>query len=59
MKATEAIWNGTFHNPPIPGGQITWEKPHLVKTGDILVSNIKAWKGQSIMKERDTIFPRF
>jgi type I restriction enzyme S subunit len=36
---------GTFHNPPLLGSDITWEKPHLVKAGDILVSNIKAWEG--------------
>jgi type I restriction enzyme, S subunit len=36
---------GTFHNPPLLGSEITWEKPHLVKAGDILISNIKAWEG--------------
>lgn len=42
---------GTFHNPPIKGSDITWEKPQLVKAGDILVSNIKAWEGAIAVAE--------
>jgi type I restriction enzyme S subunit len=36
---------GTFHNSPLKGSEITREKPHLVKSGDFLISNIKAWEG--------------
>jgi type I restriction enzyme S subunit len=36
---------GTFHKPPLSGRDITWQKPFLVKSGDILISNIKAWEG--------------
>jgi type I restriction enzyme S subunit len=43
--SVRSFGRGTFHNPPQPGSEITWEKPHLVKAGDILVSNIKAWEG--------------
>jgi type I restriction enzyme S subunit len=27
------------------GSDVTWQKPFLVKAGDILISNIKAWEG--------------
>jgi type I restriction enzyme, S subunit len=43
--SVRSFGRGTFHNPPLPGSEITWEKPHLVKAGDILISNIKAWEG--------------
>lgn len=43
--SVRSFGNGTFHNPPLHGSEITWQKPHLVKEGDILVSNIKAWEG--------------
>ena len=43
--SVRSFGRGTFHNPPLHGSEITWQKPHLVKEGDILVSNIKAWEG--------------
>ncbi|MAT73450.1 MAG: restriction endonuclease subunit S [Planctomycetaceae bacterium] len=43
--SVRSFGKGTFHNPPLHGSEITWQKPHLVETGDILVSNIKAWEG--------------
>lgn len=43
--SVRSFGRGTFHNPPLHGSEITWQKPHLVKAGDILVSNIKAWEG--------------
>ena len=43
--SVRSFGRGTFHNPPLHGNEITWQKPHLVKAGDILVSNIKAWEG--------------
>lgn len=43
--SVRSFGKGTFNNPPLDGGDITWQKPHLVKAGDILVSNIKAWEG--------------
>jgi type I restriction enzyme S subunit len=43
--AVRSFGRGTFHKPPLSGSQITWEKPHLVRAGDILISNIKAWEG--------------
>jgi type I restriction enzyme S subunit len=43
--SVRSFGRGTFHNPPLPGGEITWQKLYEVKSGDILVSNIKAWEG--------------
>jgi type I restriction enzyme S subunit len=43
--AVRSFGRGTFHKPPLNGSEVTWEKPFLVKVGDILVSNIKAWEG--------------
>jgi type I restriction enzyme S subunit len=43
--AVRSFGRGAFHKPPLIGSEVTWEKPFLVKTGDILVSNIKAWEG--------------
>jgi type I restriction enzyme S subunit len=43
--SVRSFGRGTFHNPPLHGSEITWQKPHLVRNGDILVSNIKAWEG--------------
>jgi type I restriction enzyme S subunit len=43
--SVRSFGKGTFHNPPLLGSEITWEKPHLIKASDILISNIKAWEG--------------
>src|SRR5215210_7869794 len=43
--AVRSFGRGTFHKPSLVGSEVTWEKQFLVKAGDILVSNIKAWEG--------------
>ena len=43
--AVRSFGKGTFHKPPLAGSDVTWQKPFLVKAGDILISNIKAWEG--------------
>jgi type I restriction enzyme S subunit len=43
--SVRSFGRGTFHKPELEGGEITWQKPYLVKSGDILISNIKAWEG--------------
>ncbi|MCL5995777.1 MAG: restriction endonuclease subunit S [Chloroflexi bacterium] len=43
--AVRSFGKGTFHKPPLAGSEVTWQKPYLVKAGDILISNIKAWEG--------------
>jgi type I restriction enzyme S subunit len=43
--SVRSFGRGCFHNPPLYGAEVTWQKPHLVREGDILVSNIKAWEG--------------
>ena len=43
--AVRSFGKGTFHRTPLRGDEVTWQKPYLVHTGDILISNIKAWEG--------------
>ena len=43
--AVRSFGRGTFHREPLVGSAVTWQKAFLVKAGDILVSNIKAWEG--------------
>ena len=43
--AVRSFGKGTFHKSSLRGAEITWQKPYLVKAGDILISNIKAWEG--------------
>jgi type I restriction enzyme S subunit len=43
--SVRSFGKGTFHNPPLIGSEITWQKPYLVSAGDVLISNIKAWEG--------------
>ncbi len=43
--SVRSFGRGTFHSGTLVGAEITWQKPYLVKSGDILMSNIKAWEG--------------
>lgn len=43
--AVRSFGRGTFHKTPLAGSEITWQKLFLVNSGDILISNIKAWEG--------------
>ena len=43
--AVRSFGRGTFHHPALRAEEITWQRPYLVKAGDILISNIKAWEG--------------
>ncbi len=53
--SVRSFGRGTFHNPPLLGSDISWQKPHLVRAGDILVSNIKAWEGAiAVAAENDS-----
>ena len=36
---------GTFRKPSLIGSELTWQKPFLIQSGDIVFSNIKAWEG--------------
>lgn len=36
---------GLFEKPPLRGDSLTWQKLFLIKEGDLVVSNIKAWEG--------------
>jgi len=37
--------HGAFHKDRLYGSDLTWQKLFLVRTGDIVISNIKAWEG--------------
>ena len=43
--SVRSFGKGTFHSGLLVGADVTWEKPFLVRHGDILISNIKAWEG--------------
>jgi type I restriction enzyme, S subunit len=51
--SARSFGRGTFHKAPLAGSEITWQKPFLVKTGDILISNIKAWEGAIAVATND------
>jgi len=36
---------GTFHKPTLQGSELTWQKLFHIHSGDIVLSNIKAWEG--------------
>ena len=36
---------GVFEKPAFKGSELTWQKPYWLKSGDLLLSNIKAWEG--------------
>lgn len=36
---------GVFHKPTLAGESLTWQKLFRVHSGDIVISNIKAWEG--------------
>lgn len=46
---------GVFEKPQINSDELTWQKPYWVKSGDLLMSNIKAWEGAvaAVGKEHD------
>jgi hypothetical protein len=53
--SVRSFGRGTFQNPPMKGSEITWEKPHRVEAGNILLSNIKAWEGAiAVAKPEDS-----
>ena len=43
--AVRSFGRGAFQRPPFKGSEVTWQRHFLVREGDILVSNIKAWEG--------------
>lgn len=52
--SARSFGRGTFYQPPLAGSAITWQKPFEVRSGDILISNIKAWEGAiAVVKDED------
>ncbi len=43
---------GIFHKPTLKGSELTWQKLFLVREGDLVFSNIKAWEGAFAVAER-------
>ncbi|MEI9918975.1 MAG: hypothetical protein WDO14_09265 [Bacteroidota bacterium] len=42
---TRSFFKGVFEKERFRGSDLTWEKPHWMKAGDLVFSNIKAWEG--------------
>jgi type I restriction enzyme S subunit len=36
---------GVFHKPTLIGAELDWQKLYRIHTGDVVLSNIKAWEG--------------
>ena len=36
---------GMFRKPSLRGADLTWQKLYIIHSGDIVISNIKAWEG--------------
>ena len=36
---------GVFHKPTLIGAELDWQKLYRIHTGDLVISNIKAWEG--------------
>ena len=45
---------GLFTKPDFDGATATWEKPVWVKSGDLVLSNIKAWEGAIAVARADS-----
>ena len=39
--SVRSFGKGSFHKPPLVGSEVTWQKPFLVKSDDILISNMQ------------------
>ena len=42
---TRSFFKGVFEKESFRGSDLSWEKPHWMKAGDLVFSNIKAWEG--------------
>lgn len=50
---TRSFFKGVFEKESFKGSDLTWEKPHWMKAGDLVFSNIKAWEGSvALISER-------
>jgi type I restriction enzyme S subunit len=43
--SVRSFGRGIFHREALRGADVSWEKPFLIRSGDIILSNIKAWEG--------------
>lgn len=42
---TRSFGKGIFHKPTLIGAELDWQKLYTVHSGDLVLSNIKAWEG--------------
>jgi type I restriction enzyme, S subunit len=40
----KSFYKGTFHRRTVPGSDFSWQDLYLVRTGDLIFSNIMAWE---------------
>ncbi len=43
--ACRSFGKGVFEKPSFLGSELSWQRPNVVRAGDVLLSNIKAWEG--------------
>ena len=45
---------GVFHKPTLIGAELDWQKLYCIHSGDLVISNIKAWEGAiAVAREKD------
>jgi type I restriction enzyme S subunit len=53
--ACRSFGRGIFQKPTFKGSDLTWQRPNVVQSGDVLLSNIKAWEGAiAVVPESDS-----
>jgi type I restriction enzyme S subunit len=40
-----SFFNGTFHRRTLTGAEFSWQKLFLIRSGDLIFSNLMAWEG--------------
>lgn len=43
--SARSFGKGIFHKPTLRGSELDWQKLFRIKTGDLVISNIKVWEG--------------
>ena len=46
---------GTFHKPPLSGGDVGTKRLYRIKPGDLLLSNVFAWEGAIAIAQPDDV----
>lgn len=49
-----SFFNGTFHRRTLTGAEFSWQKLFLIRSGDLIFSNLMAWEGAvAVAQESD------